>query len=200
MPTHSLAPNAFVPVSKRWYILLATHLPRASYYKHTFQPALLSFWELLYLGSLVLSTLIPGLNKNWSANQSGQKERSENFRCRIRPSEVHLLISALFLNLHPIPLILLLSLSFSFLFFRFFVLISHLSFFISFLGGNLILKQRFPLEFVCPPQRHKTVSLFSSLCFSVFGRDFPFPILSISVTRLGDLLDFGQPFKAFGNN
>ena len=26
------------------------------------------------------------------------------------------------------------------------------------------------------------------------------PLLAVSVTRLGDLLHFGQPFKAFGNN
>ena len=37
----------------------------------------------------------------------------------------------------------------------------------------------------------------ASICWSVASLVFP---MVTSVTRLGDILDFGQLFKAFGNN
>ena len=45
------------------------------------------------------------------------------------------------------------------------------------------------------------IVLYQSLTngYSVYYDDAPFNHM-VSVTRLGDLLDFGQLFKAFGNN
>ena len=46
----------------------------------------------------------------------------------------------------------------------------------------------------------KEKDLFISTYFSSILLSAHISILSTSVTRLGNLLNFGQPFKAFGNN
>ena len=43
-----------------------------------------------------------------------------------------------------------------------------------------------------PDRRHDVIKLFYQLCQQKWDM--------AGVTRSGDLLDFGQPFKAFGNN